>query len=87
MEGSACRTPPIGCNMTGLTLPIYDYAHVYWGLVLRCAVIGGTVYRGRDMVTLQGRYFFSDHCSDEMISLGQQGGSLSSLPERQRASS
>ena len=78
MEGSACRTPPVGCNMTGLTLPIYDYAHVYWGLVLRCAVIGGTVYRGRDMVTLQGRYFFSDNCSDEMISLAQQGGSLSS---------
>lgn len=78
MEGSDCRTPPTGCNSAGLTLPLYEYLHVYWGPILRCAVIGGVVYRGRDMATLEGRYLFTDHCSDEITSLSQQGGVLTS---------
>jgi len=41
--------------------PIYVYSHAG-----RCAVIGGYVYRGSAIATLQGAYLFSDLC-DGMI--------------------
>lgn len=77
VEGTECYNPPTGCVTTGITMPFYEYPHLYVGAVTRCAVIGGLVYRGREMATLQGRYFFSDQCSNEVVSLAQQNGSLS----------
>lgn len=55
MEGFHCFNPPSGCNMTGLTLPIAEYSHAEGN-----AVIGGFVYHGPSIPTLQGAYVFGD---------------------------
>lgn len=58
MEGTHCFNATT-CDMTGLTLPVYDYVHSSAG---ECAVIGGFVYRGTAIPGLQGAYLFSDLC-------------------------
>src|SRR6267143_4173267 len=58
MEGLRCFPNGGQCNMTGLTLPVYDYDHNQG-----CAIIGGYVYRGAAIAELQGQYLFSDLCS------------------------
>jgi glucose/arabinose dehydrogenase len=78
-EGTDCYSPPTGCNTAGIQFPIFEYEHVYVGPTVRCAVIGGLVYRGREMATLQGSYFFGDQCSNEVISLRQTAGVKNSL--------
>jgi len=57
MEGKQCFGAAT-CNMTGLTLPVYDYGHGP-----ECAIIGGYVYRGTAIPALQGKYLFSDLCN------------------------
>jgi glucose/arabinose dehydrogenase len=57
MEGSVCYSPRTGCATTGLTLPVYDYAHPEG-----CSITGGYVYRGSAYPALRGRYFFGDYC-------------------------
>jgi len=67
IEGSHCYSPGVGCNMTGLEMPVFEYAHTVFPTA-RCAILGGEVYRGRSMATMSGRYFFSDACSLEVWS-------------------
>src|SRR5882672_120544 len=55
MEGTQCFGAAT-CNMSGLTLPVYDYSHSDG-----CAIIGGYVYRG-SVAALTGKYVFSDLC-------------------------
>jgi len=76
MEGNHCYNPPTGCNQAGLTLPIYEYDDGR-----RCSIIGGAVYRGRQMADMHGRFFFSDHCSRQTWSLRQTGGAAVDLVE------
>lgn len=78
-EGTDCYAPPSGCNTAGIQFALFQYEHVYVGPTTRCAVIGGLVYRGREMATLQGSYFFGDQCSNEVISLRQSGGAMNSI--------
>ena len=56
-EGSLCSAGP--CPDPTLTMPVYEYTHADGS----CAIIGGYVYRGTAMPTLQGLYFFSDNCT------------------------
>jgi glucose/arabinose dehydrogenase len=58
MEGMHCFNPAIGCNMTGLILPIAEYGHTEGD-----AVIGGYVYKGSAIPSLAGAYVFSDNGS------------------------
>ncbi len=74
MEGNHCYNPPSGCNQTGLELPIYEYGHSFQPF--RCSITGGVVYRGRSMATMQGRYFFSDYCSNETWSFRYRNGQV-----------
>lgn len=68
MEGMQCFGAS-SCDMTGLTLPVYDYGHNP-----ECAIIGGYVYRGTAMPGRQGTYFFSDLCSGFLRGLTIQNG-------------
>jgi glucose/arabinose dehydrogenase len=64
MEGNHCFNPPEGCNQSGLTFPIAEYARP-----LGCSITGGHVYRGKKFPALVGHYFFSDFCSGRLWSL------------------
>jgi glucose/arabinose dehydrogenase len=79
MEGSHCYSPPVNCNQTGLTLPVFDYDHA--GPPARCSVIGGALYRGRQMADMHARFFFTDWCSGQTWSVRQVGGAASDLAE------
>jgi len=69
MEGMLCF-PSAPCDMSGLTLPVYDYDHGGG----RCAIIGGYVYRGAAIPELQGQYLFSDLCTGFVRSLSFENG-------------
>lgn len=58
MEGTHCFGAST-CDISGLTLPVYDYVHSTAG---ECAVIGGFVYHGTAIPALDGTYLFSDLC-------------------------
>ncbi len=64
MEGNHCYSPSTGCDTQGLTSPINEYGHD-----LGDAVIGGSVYRGRQYPALNGLYFFGDFGSSRIWSL------------------
>jgi glucose/arabinose dehydrogenase len=68
-EGSLCSAGP--CPDPTLTVPVYEYTHADGS----CAIIGGYVYRGTAMPTLQGLYFFSDLCTGFVRALLALGNS------------
>jgi glucose/arabinose dehydrogenase len=55
MEGPECLRD--GCDRTGLTLPTLAYGHAEG-----CSIVGGYVYRGTALASLQGQYLFGDFC-------------------------
>jgi len=69
MEGDSCYPPgTVGCNRTGLALPVFVYDHT-----LGCSVTGGHVYRGSAFPSLQGIYLFGDYCSGRIWGLRRNG--------------
>ena len=60
------------CAEPGVTGPLLEYEHVAG----RCAITGGTVYRGSAQPSLYGRYLFGDYCTGEIWSIpaGFQSG-------------
>jgi len=70
MEGTHCYNPSTGCNMTGLTLPITDYAHSEG-----VTVIGGYVYHGSLLTGFQNVYIFGDFSNGKIWSLTESNGS------------
>jgi Glucose / Sorbosone dehydrogenase len=70
MEGFLCFNPPSGCNKSGLTLPVLDYAHDNGA----CSIIGGYVYRGPLNPAATGRYFYADFCAGFVRSFQLQNG-------------
>ena len=71
-EGMSCFRPEEGCDTGGLTMPIVDLSHEDGS----CAVIGGEVYRGKEIQLLVGRYVFSDYCTGRIYSVGVSGSSI-----------
>ena len=64
LEGNHCFKPDEGCRESrNVTLPVTEYANAG----PRCSVIGGYVYRGADMPSLEGTYLFGDYCSGEIF--------------------
>ena len=55
MEGPECVRE--GCAQNGLTLPTISYGHEQG-----CSIVGGYVYRGPAIPSLQGQYLFGDFC-------------------------
>lgn len=64
MEGDHCYSPSSGCNTSGLILPIAEYDHSEGD-----AVIGGYVYAGTAIPSLQNSYIFGDLSSGKIWGL------------------
>lgn len=68
MEGSQCFNPPIDCDTTGLTMPIWEYHHS-----VGQSIIGGFVYRGTEVPSLYGDYVYADFNTGTVWSLEYDG--------------
>ena len=62
MEGTACFRPRNDCDKSGMVMPVEDYPPRSG----HCSVIGGVVYRGDSIISLRGKYLYSDHCKGEL---------------------
>ncbi|MCH7798685.1 MAG: PQQ-dependent sugar dehydrogenase [Planctomycetes bacterium] len=65
---SGCSTTPCGCSMVGLTFPIHTYTHA-----VGFSITGGYVYRGCDIPSLDGTYFFADFATNRIWSFLYNG--------------
>jgi glucose/arabinose dehydrogenase len=63
-----------------LVFPITAYGHD-----VGCSITGGFVYRGSDIPTVRGRYFYGDYCSGTVWSLRAEDGEAADL-RRERVS-
>jgi len=77
MEGFSCFQPSVGCDTTGLTMPVYAYDHDQGDE----SVTGGFVYRGKMLPGLGGAYVFGDFVSGRVWSLRLDGGGGTSVDE------
>jgi glucose/arabinose dehydrogenase len=66
MEGPECLME--GCDESGLTLPLLRYDHTKG-----CSVIGGYVYRGAEIPSIEGQYFYGDFCQGWVQSIRAEG--------------
>ena len=71
MEGRHCFSPSVGCDMTGLELPLAEYDHSDG-----CSITGGYVFRGSGMTSLLGAYVYGDFCSGKIWGLRYDGESV-----------
>lgn len=69
MEGFACYSPSVGCDQTGLVLPVKEYLHN-----VGCSITGGYVYRGSMRPELRGAYIYGDYCNRQVWMLRREGG-------------
>jgi glucose/arabinose dehydrogenase len=67
MEANHCFEPPVGCDTSGLVLPVAEYDHTQG-----CSITGGYVYRGTRYPQMAGVYFFSDFCSGNIWGLRRE---------------
>ena len=67
MEATHCYNAS-RCDMSGLTLPVFEYGHD-----LGCSVTGGFVDRG-SVSDLRGVYVYGDYCSGRIWGLRYEGG-------------
>ena len=73
---SGCPTTPCGCNGIGLIFPIHTYNHP-----TGFSITGGYVYRGCDIPSLDGTYFFADFLTSRTWSF-LYDGSVNEFTER-----
>jgi len=68
IEGTRCLKisgMPVPCQQAAIfTLPVAEYERARG-----CAVVGGIVYRGKELPHLNGRFLFSDFCRGDIWSL------------------
>ncbi len=73
MEGAHCFEPAVGCDASGLTLPVWEYGHD-----VGSSITGGYVYRGPGVPGLSGRYLYGDFVSGRIWALDYDGTQASS---------
>jgi glucose/arabinose dehydrogenase len=74
---SGCATTPCNCDSTGLVPPIHTYSHA-----TGFSITGGYVYRGCDIPSLHGTYFFADYGTSRLWSFLYTGGSVTEFTDR-----
>ena len=57
-EGMSCFPQDEECDLTGITLPVWEYGRSHG-----CSIIGGYVYRGQAIPSLRGWYVYADYCT------------------------
>ena len=67
VKGEPCEIEHWICSAEGQTSPVSEYNHE-----LGCAVVGGAVYRGPGIPSLQGVFLFADFCRGQIW--GLRGG-------------
>lgn len=82
MEGIRCHGLEPNCDPSGRTPPVWEYGHD-----LGTAVIGGFVYRGSKMPSLEGRYIYGDFTSGRVWALTSVGDTTWNNEELLRADS
>ncbi len=75
LEGTHCFRDE-SCERAGTTLPVIEYNHDDG-----CSVTGGYVYRGRQVPSIQGQYFYADFCGGWVHSVRVDGTSVSAARE------
>ena len=73
MEGTHCFNPQIGCDQTGLELPIHEYDHSDEG---GYSITGGYVYYGSDADELTGKYVYGDFVTGNIWALFYNDGEV-----------
>jgi glucose/arabinose dehydrogenase len=80
VEGTQCSGSPF-CDCQGALLPpIHAYDHS-----VGCSVISGTVYRGSQIPSLYGKYFFADFCQSKIWSLRWDGNQVTDFEDHTAA--
>jgi glucose/arabinose dehydrogenase len=69
MEGSRCFKPKKGCDVEGITTPIWEYTPEGGG----ASITGGYVYRGEQISSLVGKYIFADFVDGRVWTLSYDG--------------
>ena len=69
MEGNHCFRPPSGCESEDFIRPVWEFPLENDA----CSVIGGYVYRGSAIPSLQGWYVYGDFCTGEIFGLLRDG--------------
>ncbi|MBE0662155.1 MAG: PQQ-dependent sugar dehydrogenase [Bacteroidales bacterium] len=65
IEGSHCFNPPIGCDTTGLEMPVFEYSQDNGDR----SITGGFVYYGSKNPALYGKYIYGDFTSGRIWAL------------------
>jgi glucose/arabinose dehydrogenase len=73
---AACTSPP-ACNAPTLVRPFHTIPTSPY-----CSIIGGYVYRGRNIPQLRGHYIFGDYCTGSAWTLRYNNGSFTNLVAR-----
>jgi hypothetical protein len=68
LEGSECFSPRLSCDDAGTTPPVWEYSADEG-----CSIIGGYVYRGREIPSLSGAYVFGDYCAGKIWAILYDG--------------
>lgn len=71
MEGNHCYDPPVNCDTTGLTMPIWEYGHDQDG---GYSITGGFVYYGKSAPPLNGKYIYADYVVGKIWTLEYSKG-------------
>jgi len=69
---------PPACFDAEYADPVFTYSTITVG----CSVVGGAVYRGCKLPSVQGTYFFADWCSGRFWSLEMVGGVATNVTDR-----